>query len=197
MCSHQEKINHGAGTSNQQIGSKRYHCRRCHEQLENGHHLYFHNLSQHGRGETLQSTPYEDTIAPWQNNDGEIIDRDLQHVYQGNAEHILRPHLNNRLHCDYNFRTDNLNGSIEELMNHIRFIYQQESVALKINISFGFILRNIEDGEYRYYIPYRNNEILDRAYLISNNNSIRNLQALAHEGWILILTSSSNDQTVS
>ena len=35
------------------------------------------------------------------------------------------------------------------------------------------ILQNTETGEYRYYIPYFNNKILDFPFTISNRNSIR------------------------
>jgi hypothetical protein len=39
----------------------------------------------------------------------------------------------------------------------VRSLYRQQTTAFKINLSFGFILRNIETGVLRYYHPSQNN----------------------------------------
>ena len=36
-------------------------------------------------------------------------------------------------------------------------IFTQQSTAFTINLSFGFMLRNVETGELRYYHPSQNN----------------------------------------
>ena len=41
----------------------------------------------------------------------------------------------------------------------VRYLYRQQTTAFKINLSFGFILRNIETGVLRYYHPSQNNGI--------------------------------------
>ena len=40
----------------------------------------------------------------------------------------------------------------------------------------GFILRNVETNDYRYYYPHENNLLLDRAFLLGNRNDLLNIQ---------------------
>jgi hypothetical protein len=42
----------------------------------------------------------------------------------------------------------------------VRRIFRQQTIAFKINLSFGFILRNVETEELRYYHSSQNNSIL-------------------------------------
>ena len=39
----------------------------------------------------------------------------------------------------------------------VRRIFTQQPTAFTINLSFGFMLRNVETGELRYYHPRQNN----------------------------------------
>jgi hypothetical protein len=39
----------------------------------------------------------------------------------------------------------------------VRRIFRQQTTTFKINLSFGFILRNVETGELRYYHSSKNN----------------------------------------
>ena len=45
---------------------------------------------------------------------------------------------------------------------------KNEENRLKINYGFGFVLKNIETREFRYYHPSNNSLMLDAAVLISN-----------------------------
>jgi hypothetical protein len=51
----------------------------------------------------------------------------------------------------------------------VRNIFTQQTSAFKINVSFGFILRNVETGELRYYHPSQSNaRFVDVPHLIRN-----------------------------
>ena len=62
----------------------------------------------------------------------------------------------NRLSDWYNFRLTSLQP--QEISNHLDDIFTDQSTVFKINVSFGFILRNNETGELQYYYASRNNE---------------------------------------
>ena len=49
----------------------------------------------------------------------------------------------------YNFTLHEITASTFPEM--VRYLYRQQTTAFKINLSFGFILRNIETGVLRYY----------------------------------------------
>ena len=62
----------------------------------------------------------------------------------------------NRLSDWYNFFLTSLQP--QEISNHLDDIFTDQSTVFKINVSFGFILRNNETGELQYYYASRNNE---------------------------------------
>lgn len=66
--------------------------------------------------------------------------------------------------------------SIQEIVNQAEQIFNKQQTAFKIQFSFGFILRHIETGEFRYFIPARNLTLLERPFLIKNMTSIRRLK---------------------
>lgn len=42
----------------------------------------------------------------------------------------------------------------------------------KMNLAFGFILRNLENGDLRFFHPSQNNTILDAPVMISDQNDV-------------------------
>ena len=56
----------------------------------------------------------------------------------------------------YNFRLSSLQP--QELITHLNNIFTDQSTVFKLNVSFGFILRNNETGALQYYYASRNNE---------------------------------------
>ena len=58
----------------------------------------------------------------------------------------------NRILDCYNFHQP------QELITHLNNIFTDQSTVFKLNVSFGFILRNNETGALQYYYASRNNE---------------------------------------
>jgi hypothetical protein len=55
----------------------------------------------------------------------------------------------------------------------VRYLYRQQNTAFKINLSFGFILRNIETGVLRYYHSSENNaRFFDVPHLIRTEEDL-------------------------
>ena len=71
-------------------------------------------------------------------------------------------------------------------------IIQKQKNRFKINYSFGFALQTIETQSYRYYHSSHNNDqVLDRAVLISNRHDLVDfLNALSEEDFMETLTRS-------
>ncbi|KAL9961202.1 hypothetical protein ACROYT_G030103 [Oculina patagonica] len=74
--------------------------------------------------------------------------------------HQIRTHYSrpNHLLDWYNYRLSSLNSS--ELITHLDEIFEDQSNVFKLNIAFGFILRNNETNELQYYYASRNNNLL-------------------------------------
>ena len=56
----------------------------------------------------------------------------------------------------YNYRLSSLRP--QEIIQHLDEIFVDQSTVFKLNVSFGFILRNNETGDLQYYYASRNNE---------------------------------------
>ena len=48
--------------------------------------------------------------------------------------------------------------------------------AAKVNLAFGFILKNIEDGGFRYFYAHENNTLLDRSKLACTHDDLAKLK---------------------
>lgn len=64
----------------------------------------------------------------------------------------------NRLLDWYNYRLSSLQP--EEVIQHLDQIFPDQSNMFKLNMSFGFILRNNKTGEHQYHYASRNNHHL-------------------------------------
>ena len=48
--------------------------------------------------------------------------------------------------------------------------------AAKLNVNFGFILKNIEDGGFRYFYAHENNTLLDRFKVVCTRDDLAKLK---------------------
>ena len=46
----------------------------------------------------------------------------------------------------------------------------------KLNLAVGFILKNIEDGKFRYFYAHENNTLLEQSKLLSNKDDMAKLK---------------------
>ena len=65
-------------------------------------------------------------------------------------------------------------------------IMRDQQTRFKLNYSFGYVLRNIDTDELRYYHPCSNNaQVLDAAVTISNSNELEEfLRKIAAENFL-------------
>ncbi len=77
-----------------------------------------------------------------------------RHWHQIRTQFTRQNHLLNW----YNYRLSSLQP--QELINHLEQIFTDQKTEFKINVSFGFILRNNETGVLQYYYASRNNNLL-------------------------------------
>jgi hypothetical protein len=81
----------------------------------------------------------------------------------------------NRIQEWYNFTLHEMTASTFPEM--VRYLYRQQTTAFKINLSFGFILRNIETGVLRYYLPSQKNaRFFDVQHLIRTEENLERFE---------------------
>ena len=152
---------------------KRFHCRLCYEIFENRRRLHQHQNMQHGGA--LQERPWRAEAhldePPW----GEPVRDDaLRQIYEGNQNIILADAKINRGRKDvYNLPTNNLRDGIGELWDKLDDIFVDQNQSFKVNMSLGIILRNIDNGEYRYFAPQTNETLFPSPFLIGSRKYLR------------------------
>ena len=114
-----------------------------------------------------------DNRQPWIDDQGNI-DEALKDIYERYSHVINRSHRQGTFLSEYNFRIDN-NFSHEIIHNQMREIYNQNENVFRINISFGFILRNIDDDSYRYFYAHNNDGVFQTPQTITNVEDLLDL----------------------
>ena len=56
------------------------------------------------------------------------------------------------------------------------YVFKELKCAEKVNLAFGFVLKNIEDGMCRYFYAHENNTIMERAKLLFTQADMTNLK---------------------
>ena len=96
----------------------------------------------------------------------------LKQLYKNNRHIIKRGHRKGKLSQEYNYEINN-DITYFNIDNHLNEIYNQQTKSFKINMSFGYVLRNIETAELRFYYPQQNDTVLSSPASISNRLDLK------------------------
>ena len=82
--------------------------------------------------------------------------------------------LERERHKVFNYAVETLNETIvNEKLDHF---FNKLKCAAKVNLTFGFSLKKIEDGGFRYFYAHENNTLLDRSKLVCTHEDLAKLK---------------------
>ena len=84
--------------------------------------------------------------------------------------------LEKGLHRVFNFALDSL--SAEKINSKLDYVFQQLKCAAKINLAFGFVLKNIGDASCRYFYAHENNTLLEKSNLLRTGDDLEHIKTL-------------------
>ena len=137
----------------------------------------YYSLQQHRRNEhgAKQRKP-SDTVADLikiveeEGEDGERLKEEL-----GACQHFLvKTEMEKGRHKVFNFQMSKLD--IKILNEKLEEAFNKLDSAAKINIALGFVLRNIETGEYRYFYAHENNTLFEKPHLLCTKEDLITIQ---------------------
>ena len=103
---------------------------------------------------------------------GDVDDQSLGEELQSYRHFLVDSEIQKGRHSVFNFVVNNLTAQvIEEKLN--RVLDKLKCVA-KLNLAFSFILKNIEDGKFRYFYAHENNTLLEQSKHVSNKDDMAN-----------------------
>ena len=74
----------------------------------------------------------------------------------------------------FNFKLSKLYPS--EINEKLKQVFGNLNCAAKINLAPGFILRNVDTDEYRYFYAHENNNFFESSYLFCSKGDLVSLQ---------------------
>ena len=101
-----------------------------------------------------------------------LEDQQLEELLHQNRRVI---EAGDRLHTRQDVYNIRLNDTftIDNLIEQLRNIYNRQHRAFKVNLSFSFVLRNVETGELRFFYASTNTNLLSSPMLVHNEQTFR------------------------
>ena len=105
---------------------------------------------------------------------GVFEDHSLREELRSCQHFLVDSELERARHKVFNYAVETLNETIvNEKLDHF---FNNLKCAAKVNLAFGFILKNIEDAGFRYFYAHENNTLLDRSKLVCTHNDLAKLK---------------------
>ena len=105
---------------------------------------------------------------------GDVGDHRLREELRPCQHFLVDSELERARHKKYNYAVETLNETIvNEKLDHF---FNNLKCAAQLNVAFGFILKNIEDGGFRYFYARKNNTLLDRSKSVCTHDDLAKLK---------------------
>ena len=143
----------------------------CHAEFPGFYVLRQDKNTKHGKqiGFGASNIAVEDIV-------GDVDDQSLREELQSCRHFLVDSEIQKGRHSVLNFAVNTLIAHvIEEKLD--RVLDKLKCVA-KLNLALGFILKNIEDGKFRYFYAHENNTLLEQSKLVSNKDDTAKLKEI-------------------
>ena len=147
-------------------------CPSCEQDFPSYYSLQQHRRKEHGAKQRKPSDTVADLnkIVEEEGEDGEKLKEELSA-----CQHFLvDTEMENGRHKVFNFQMSKLDTKI--INEKLEEVFNKLDSAAKINIALGFVLRNIETGEYRYFYAHENNTLFEKPNLVCTKADLITIQ---------------------
>ena len=142
-----------------------FECKLCHQEFPGFNALLQHRNTQHGMqfGSGTRDVDVEHIV-------GDVEDHRLREESLSCQSFLVDSELERARHKVFNYAVETLSETIvNEKLDHF---FNNLICAAKVNLAFGFILKNIEDGGFRYFYAHENNTLLDGSKLVCTHDDL-------------------------
>ena len=109
-----------------------------------------------------------------ENIEGDVDDQSLREELESCKHFLTDTELENGRHRVLNFAMSSFNISL--LNDKLDCVIEELKCASKVNLAFGFVLKNIEDAMCRYFYAHGNNIFMERPKLVCTQVYMTNLK---------------------
>ena len=140
-------------------------CKLCYQEFPGFYASRQHRNTQHGMqiGSRTRDVDVERIV-------GDVEDRRLREELRSCQHFLVDSKFERARHKTFNYPVETCNEKIvNEKLDHF---FNKLKCGAKVNLAFGFILENIEDGWFRYVYAHENNTLLDRSKLVCTQDNL-------------------------
>ena len=141
-------------------------CKICFKEFSGFYALRQHKTNEHG----LQMKSAELDVSNLLEDD----DADLKEELQACQLFLVDSELEKGRHRLFNFAMSTFDNSL--INKKLDLVFKGLECAAKVNLAFGFVLKNVEDGSCRYFYAHENNTLMERSKLVCTPDDITNLK---------------------
>ena len=142
-----------------------YKCKLCHTDFPGPYTLHQRKNTQHGTQIGFAASNIEV---------GDVDDQRLREELESCKLFLTDTEMEKGRHRVFNFAMSSFDISL--LNDKLNYVFKELKYAAKINLAFGFVLKNIEDGMCRYFYAHENNTIIERSKLVCTQADMTNLK---------------------
>ena len=105
---------------------------------------------------------------------GAVDNESLREELESCKHFLSDTEMENERHRAFNFAMSSFDVSL--LNDKLDYVFKELKCAAKINLAFGFVLKNIEVGMCRHFYAHENNTIMERAKLVCTQADMTDLK---------------------
>ena len=151
-----------------------FKCKHCYQEFPGFYALRQQRNTQHGMqiGSTTRDVNVEHIVA-------DVEDHSLREELRFCQHFLVESKIERVGHKVFNYAVETLNETIvneqfDHFVNNLKY-------AAKVNLAFGFILKNIKDGGFRYFYADEDNTLLDRSELVCTHDDLAKLEDILNK----------------
>ena len=91
---------------------------------------------------------------------GDVDDQGLREELESCKQFLTDTEMEKRRHRVFNFAMSSFDMPL--LNDKLDNVFKELKCAAKVNLAFGFFLKNVEDGSCRYFYAHEYNTVMER-----------------------------------
>ena len=146
-----------------------FKCKLCYAEFPGLYALRQHKNTQHGpqMGFRASSIDVEDIV-------GDVDDQSLREKMESCKHFLTDTEMENGRHRFFKFAMSSFDMSL--LNDKLDYVFKELKWAAKVNLAFGFVLKNIDDEMCRCFHAHKNYTFMERSKLVCTEVYMTNLK---------------------
>ena len=144
-------------------------CKLCHADFPG-----FYALPQHKNTQNVTQIGFGASNIDVEDIVGDVDDQNLREEMESCKYILSDTEMENGRRRFFNFAMSSFD--IPLLNDKLDYVFKELRCAAKLNLAFGFVLKNIEDGMCRYFYAHENNTVMEKSKLVCTPDDIVNLR---------------------